>query len=93
MQQKTRRMMSQRKTRWAEGRTSPVGEVSGAFGDLGTFLPYVVAAVGAGLLAPTPVLLGFAAGYLFVALVYRAPVAVQPMKAIGALMHAGTLAR
>jgi hypothetical protein len=51
----------------------------------------VVATVGAGFLAPTPVLLGFAAGHLLVALVYRAPVAVQPMKAIGALMHAGTL--
>jgi len=74
-----------------EGRTSPVGEVSGAFGDLGTFLPYVVASIGAGLLAPVPVLLGFAAGYLLVALVYRAPIAVQPMKAIGALVLAGAL--
>lgn len=74
-----------------DDRISPVGEVSGAFGDLGTFLPYVIAAVGAGLLAPTPVLLGFAASYLLVAVVYRAPVAVQPMKAIGALMLAGAL--
>jgi hypothetical protein len=50
-----------------------------------------VAAIGAGLLAPTPVLLGFGAGYLLVAVVYRAPIAVQPMKAVGALMLAGAL--
>jgi hypothetical protein len=74
-----------------DARASPIGELSGAFGDLGTFLPYVVATVGAGLLAPAPVLLGFAAGYLLVACVYRAPVAVQPMKAIGALVLAGAL--
>lgn len=84
-------MIPERKDFLNEGRISPVGEVSGAFGDLGTFLPYVVAAVSVGLLAPTPVLLGFAAGYLLVAVVYRSPIAVQPMKAIGALMLAGAL--
>lgn len=68
------------------------GEVSGALGDLGTFLPYVVAALAAGLLSPAPVLTGFAAGYLLVACVYRVPVAVQPMKALGAMLLAGTLA-
>jgi hypothetical protein len=67
------------------------GEVSGAFGDLGIFLPYVVAAVGVGILAPGPVFFGFAAGYLLVAVVYRVPVAVQPMKALGALIIAGGL--
>ncbi len=65
------------------------GELSGAFGDLGTFLPYVIAAVGAGILAPTPVFLGFAAGYFLVAVVYRAPIPVQPMKALGAVIIAG----
>lgn len=67
------------------------GELSGAFGDLGTFLPYVVAAVGTGLLAPTPVFVGFAAGYLLVAALYRLPIAVQPMKALGAVIIAGGL--
>lgn len=67
------------------------GELSGAFGDLGTFLPYVIAAVGSGLLTPTPVFLGFAAGYLVVALLYRLPIAVQPMKALGAVIIAGGL--
>lgn len=84
-------MTSAKTARRNAGRVSPIGEVSGAFGDLGTFLPYVVATIGAGLLAPAPVLLGFAAGYLLVAVVYRAPIAVQPMKVIGALVLAGAL--
>ncbi len=67
------------------------GELSGAFGDLGTLLPYVVAAAGAGILAPTPVFAGFAAGYVLVAAVYRMPVSVQPMKALGAVIVAGGL--
>ena len=70
---------------------SASGELSGAFGDLGTFLPYVVAAVGAGILAPTPVFAGFAAGYVLVAAVYRMPISVQPMKALGAVIIAGGL--
>lgn len=67
------------------------GDISGAFGDLGTLLPYVIAGIGLGVLAPGPVFLGFAAGYLLVALVYRAPIAVQPMKALGAVILTGGL--
>ncbi|ORE93086.1 benzoate membrane transport protein [Stappia sp. 22II-S9-Z10] len=68
-----------------------VGEVSGAFGDLGTLLPYVVPIILAGLAAPGPVFGAFAAAYLTVAVVYRVPVAVQPMKAVGAVVLAGGL--
>lgn len=67
------------------------GDISGAFGDLGTLLPYVIAGIGLGVLAPGPVFLGFAAGYLLVALLYRAPIAVQPMKALGAVIITGGL--
>jgi MFS superfamily sulfate permease-like transporter len=67
------------------------GDISGAFGDLGTLLPYVIAAVTLGVLAPKPVFLGFAAGYLLVALFYRLPIAVQPMKALGAVILTGGL--
>lgn len=67
------------------------GDISGAFGDLGTLLPYVIAGIGLGVLAPGPVFLGFAAGYLLVALIYRAPIAVQPMKALGAVILTGGL--
>ncbi|WP_226575380.1 putative sulfate/molybdate transporter [Acuticoccus sediminis] len=69
-----------------------LGDVSGAFGDLGTLLPYVVPALVAGILSPTPVFAGFAAGYALVAVVYRVPIAVQPMKALGAAILAGGLA-
>ena len=67
------------------------GDISGAFGDLGTLMPYVIAGIGLGVLAPGPVFLGFAAGYLLVALLYRAPIAVQPMKALGAVILTGGL--
>ncbi|WP_051530151.1 putative sulfate/molybdate transporter [Halomonas halodenitrificans] len=77
---------SRRQTLWALG-----GDVSGAFGDLGTLLPYVIAATTLGVLAPRPVFIGFAVGYLLVALLYRAPIAVQPMKALGAMMLVGGL--
>ncbi len=68
------------------------GDISGAFGDLGTMLPYVIAGLMAGLLAPMPVFAGFAAGYALVALRYRLPIPVQPMKALGAALLAGHLA-
>ncbi len=65
------------------------GELSGALGDLGTFLPYVVAILGAGVLLPGMVFAGFALAYALAALAYRMPMPVQPMKAIGALAIAG----
>ncbi|NND22137.1 MAG: benzoate transporter [Silicimonas sp.] len=46
----------------------------------------MIAAVLLGGLEPGPVLLGFAAFYVFTGLVYRLPVPVQPMKAIVAVM-------
>ena len=72
-------------------KTGVLGEISGAFGDLGTMLPYVIGIVLAGVLAPGPVFMGFTLGYLMVALVYRLPIPVQPMKAIGAVVLAGGL--
>lgn len=60
------------------------GELSGSIGDIGTFLPYVIGVITIGGLDPTGVLFGFGAMYLFTGFFYRAPVAVQPMKIIGA---------
>jgi MFS superfamily sulfate permease-like transporter len=67
-------------------------EANGALGDIGTLLPYAIGAVAGGVLLPGPVFAGFAAGYLMVALVYGLPVAVQPMKALGASVLTGALA-
>ncbi|TDB04645.1 molybdate transporter family protein [Halomonas marinisediminis] len=66
-------------------------DISGAFGDLGTLLPYVIGATALGVLSPQPVFIGLAIGYLLVALLYRAPIAVQPMKALGAMILVGGL--
>jgi len=68
-----------------------LGDVSGAFADLGTFLPLVVGAVLVSGLDPTGVLVGFGAFALGTAMVYRRPVPVQPMKAVAAMAVAGAL--
>ncbi len=59
-------------------------ELSGAFGDLGTFLPHVVGAITLVGMAPAAVLAGFGAFYVASGLFYRLPMAVQPMKAVSA---------
>ncbi|WP_051432059.1 putative sulfate/molybdate transporter [Rhodovibrio salinarum] len=59
-------------------------ELSGAFGDLGTFLPHVVAALSVVGMAPFGVLAGFGLFYIATGLIYALPVAVQPMKAASA---------
>ncbi|MGK7294656.1 MAG: putative sulfate/molybdate transporter [Candidatus Wenzhouxiangella sp. M2_3B_020] len=68
-----------------------IGEVSGAFADLGTFLPLVLGAFAVRNLDPSGVLTGFGISALVVALVYRRPIPVQPMKAVAALLIAGGL--
>lgn len=61
-------------------------ELAGAFGDLGTFIPLVTALIIWNGLNPKGVLLSFGVLYIFVGLVFRVPIAVQPMKAIAAIM-------
>jgi predicted benzoate:H+ symporter BenE len=59
-------------------------EVAGAFGDIGTLIPFVVAyAVLAGV-APAGMLIAFGVAMIASGLYYRTPFPVQPMKAIGA---------
>jgi predicted benzoate:H+ symporter BenE len=60
-------------------------ELAGAFGDLGTLIPFVVAYISLLRLDPFGVLLGFGASMLAVGIVYKTPFPVQPMKAIGAV--------
>jgi MFS superfamily sulfate permease-like transporter len=61
-----------------------LAEVGGAFGDLGTLIPFVVAYVGVLKMDATSVLLPFGVALLVVGFVFRTPFPVQPMKAIGA---------
>lgn len=67
------------------------GEVGGAFGDLGTLLPILLGAVAVAGMSAGGVLVGFGAFLLATGLLYRLPLPVQPMKAIGALVIAGGL--
>lgn len=61
-----------------------LNELSGAFGDLGTFLPHVIGAITIANLNPSGVLTMFGLFYLATGLFYRIPMAVQPMKAASA---------
>ncbi len=60
-------------------------ELSGAFGDLGTLLPIVVAMILINGLSPTTVFLAFGLFYLVAGYYYRLPIPVQPLKAVGAI--------
>lgn len=60
-------------------------EWAGAFGDLGTLIPFVVAYIGVLGLEPFGVLFAFGVGMLVCGLYYKTPFPVQPMKAIGAM--------
>ena len=76
--------------RQAKGRL--LGEVGGACGDLGTFIPHVVGAMAVAGLAPAGVLFGFGVAFVVSGLLYGLPMAVQPMKAVSAVLLTGQLA-
>jgi len=59
-------------------------ELSGAFGDLGTLVPYIVAYLVVVGMDAGIVFLSFGVALLLSGLYYRLPIPVQPMKAIGA---------
>src|SRR6478735_6805544 len=60
-------------------------EIAGAFGDLGTLVPFVVAYIGVLKMDPFGVLFAFGLTMLVCGFVYRTPIPVQPMKAAGAI--------
>jgi SulP family sulfate permease len=66
-------------------RSSLHRELSGSVADLGVLVPIAVALIVKNGLSPTAVLLPAALLYIAVAFVYRLPVAVQPLKAVGAI--------
>jgi predicted benzoate:H+ symporter BenE len=68
-------------------------EWAGAFGDLGTLIPFVVGYIAVLKMDPVGVLLAFGLTKIAVGLFYRTPMPVQPMKAIGgaAIGQAGAL--
>ena len=62
------------------------GDIGGALGDLGTFLPHALGAITVAGLAPVGVLLSFGVFYVASGLFYRLPIPVQPMKAVSAVL-------
>ena len=61
-----------------------LAELAGAFGDLGTLIPFVAAYISIVKMDPGGILLAFGTSLVVVGLFYRTPFPVQPMKAIGA---------
>ena len=68
-------------------------EFAGAFGDLGTLIPFVVGYITLNRMDPLGILVAFGIFKIFVGLYFRTPVPIQPMKAIGgmAIAHAGSI--
>jgi MFS superfamily sulfate permease-like transporter len=64
-------------------------EWAGAFGDVGTLIPFVVAYITIVQVDPLGLLLMFGIALLASGLYYRTPLPIQPMKAIGAAAIAG----
>jgi MFS superfamily sulfate permease-like transporter len=76
---------------WGRRAKFILGETAGGLGDLGTFIPIVLGMVHlAGFDAGT-ILVFAGAAHVLTGLVFRAPIPVQPMKALCALAIAGTL--
>ena len=69
----------------ATGNRYDRSEWAGAFGDLGTLLPFVLAYIAVVKIEPTGLLLAFGVSMLAVGMYYRTPVPVQPMKVVGAV--------
>ena len=70
--------------RWALGKNRyDHVELAGAFGDLGTLIPFVVGFIVVTKIDPLGILFMFGLCELAVGLYYKTPIPVQPMKAIG----------
>ena len=59
-------------------------EFAGAFGDLGTLIPFVTGYIVVAKLDPVGILVSLGILKIFVGLYFKTPVPIQPMKAIGA---------
>lgn len=60
-------------------------EWAGAFGDLGTLIPFIVAYISLLQMDPYGILLAFGIAKIVSGLYYKTPFPIQPMKAIGAV--------
>jgi len=75
------------------GNEYSIREAAGAFGDLGTLIPFVVGYITVNHMDPAGILIAFGVFKLWAGLYFKTPVPIQPMKAIGtaAITHAATI--
>lgn len=66
-------------------------ELTGSLADLGTIIPFILIAVSISGMKLGPILLMFGLYYIFTGLIYRLPVAVEPLKVVGALIVSASL--
>jgi predicted benzoate:H+ symporter BenE len=68
-------------------------ELAGAFGDLGTLIPFLVGYITVAHVDPTGVLVAFGLFKIVAGLTFKTPIPIQPMKAIGtaAISSAGLI--
>jgi hypothetical protein len=68
-------------------------EFAGAFGDLGTLIPFVVGYITVNHMDPAGILVAFGVFKLWAGLYFKTPIPIQPMKAIGtaAITHGGAI--
>jgi MFS superfamily sulfate permease-like transporter len=66
-------------------------ELTGSMADLGTIIPFILIAVSLTGMKLGPILLMFGLYYIFTGLIYRLPIAVEPLKVVGALIVAAGL--
>ena len=69
-----------------------IAEFSGALADLGVMLPLILALIALNGMDATAVFAGVGLAYILVAIVYRLPIPVQPLKSVSALALAMGLA-
>jgi hypothetical protein len=60
-----------------------IEEMAGAFGDLGTLIPFVVGYITINHIDPAGILVAFGVAKLWAGFYFKTPVPIQPMKAIG----------
>jgi Molybdate transporter of MFS superfamily len=61
-------------------------ELTGSMADLGTIIPFIIIAVSLTGMKLGPILLMFGLYYVFTGIIYKLPVAVEPLKVVGALI-------
>src|SRR5512145_2916201 len=68
-------------------------ELAGAFGDLGTLIPFLAGYITVAKMDPVGVLVAFGLFKIIAGLYFKTPVPIQPMKAIGtaAITHPGAV--